>query len=53
MENKQKINYQKQLDRIISKLTDRPRLALHSCCGPCSSYVMEYLSKYFDITLFY
>lgn len=53
MENKQTINYQKQLDQIISKLTDRPKLALHSCCGPCSSYVMEYLSKYFDITLFY
>ena len=46
-------NYQKKLDQIIAGLTDRPRLALHSCCAPCSSYVMEYLSKYFDITLFY
>ena len=31
----------------------RPSLLLHSCCGPCSSYVMEYLAQYFDITIFY
>ena len=30
-----------------------PRLLLHSCCAPCSSYVLEYLSKYFEITLYY
>lgn len=46
-------NYQKKLDRIIEHLTSRPKLALHSCCAPCSSYVLEYLSQYFDITLFY
>lgn len=51
-----KINYQKQLDEIISniqlnKLT--PKLLLHSCCAPCSSYVLEYLSKYFEITVIY
>lgn len=53
MEQKQKINYQKKLEEVIAQLDGRPRLALHSCCGPCSSYVMEYLSNYFDITLFY
>lgn len=31
----------------------KPKLLLHACCGPCSSYVIEYLSKYFDITIYY
>lgn len=49
-----KINYQKELDRIIDKNGDtKPRLLLHSCCAPCSSYVLEYLSAYFDIMVFY
>lgn len=30
-----------------------PTLLLHSCCGPCSSYCLEYLSNYFKITVFY
>lgn len=48
------VNYQKQLDSIIESLGGSgPRLLLHSCCGPCSSYVIEYLSKYFDLTVFY
>lgn len=48
------INYQKILDNTIDKLNDkRPGLLLHSCCAPCSSYVLEYLSQYFDITLFF
>lgn len=47
------INYQKELDKITDRLTDKPRLALHSCCGPCSSYVLEYLTQYFDVTLFF
>ncbi len=51
------INYQKELDKIIDKLEREeviPRLLLHSCCAPCSSYVLSYLSKYFFITvLFY
>jgi len=49
-------NYQKELDELISQLEGqkiRPSLYLHSCCAPCSSYVLFYLSKYFDITLFY
>ncbi len=46
------INYQKQLDRIVDGLHGkRPRLLLQSCCGPCSSYVLEYLTRYFDVTL--
>lgn len=49
-------NYQKELEKIIQKIENEsrvPRLLLHSCCAPCSSYVLEYLSRYFDITVFY
>ena len=52
----QKINYQKELDQILEALQKEgrvPRLLLHSCCAPCSSYVLEYLSEYFEITVFY
>ena len=51
-----RINYQKELDRILEKIVEeerRPTLLLHSCCAPCSSYCLEYLSRYFDITVFY
>lgn len=45
-------NYQKELDRIIQKRGKRmPRVLLHSCCGPCSSSVLEYLTQYFEVTL--
>ena len=45
-------NYQKELDRIIQKRGKTPpRVLLHSCCGPCSSAVLEYLTQYFDVTL--
>lgn len=46
-------NYQAELDRIIENLDEPPTLLLHSCCAPCSSYVLEYLSRYFRITVFY
>ena len=48
-------NYQKELDKLISELEPgkAPRLFLHSCCAPCSSYVLEYLRQYFRITVFY
>ena len=54
--NYQKVNYQKELDKILLELQKEgkvPRLLLHSCCAPCSSYVLEYLSDYFEITVFY
>ena len=54
--NVQKINYQKEMEKILDELHREgrvPRLLLHSCCAPCSSYVLEYLSEYFDITVFY
>ena len=56
-----KIDYQQQLDSLIQQLSlngkstanKKPKLLLHACCAPCSSYVIEYLSDYFDITIFY
>ena len=51
-----KINYQKKMEEIIEQVSagDRmPTLLLHSCCAPCSSYVLECLSKHFKITIFY
>ena len=50
------INYQRELDRVISLYQSRgetPRLLLHVCCAPCSSYCLEYLSRYFLITVYY
>ncbi len=49
-------NYQLILEKELKRLSEAgatPRLLLHSCCAPCSSYVLEYLSAYFDITVFY
>ncbi len=49
-------NYQKELEQVIAELTEQnkvPRLLLHSCCAPCSSYVLEYLSRYFEITVYF
>lgn len=54
-----KINYQKQLDQILSHLKSeapqgkKPHLLLHVCCAPCSSYVLEYLTQYFRITILF
>ena len=50
------VNAQLLLDaelREIAKADKRPSLLLHACCAPCSSYVLEYLSKFFDITLYF
>ena len=51
-----KRNYQRELDEIINKLRttgERPVLFLHCCCAPCSSYVLEYLSEYFQMVLYF
>lgn len=53
---KEQRNFQKEMDHLLSELTSKgllPKLLLHSCCAPCSSYVLEYLSQYFDITIYY
>ncbi len=51
-----KRNYQRELDALLTEIEKEhkiPRLFLHSCCAPCSSYVLEYLSEYFEITVFF
>lgn len=60
------INYQKELEKILNKMqvwdgkdiqvtecSTAPTLFLHSCCAPCSSYCLEYLCRYFSVTVFY
>lgn len=54
MENKR--NFQRELDKIIQihqQNGEKPTVLLHSCCGPCSSYVLEYLTQYFNVKLFF
>ena len=51
-----KINYQKKMEDILAKESEKgriPKLLLHSCCAPCSTYVLEYLSPHFDIGVLY
>ena len=48
-----KINYDLKLKTLLSKLDKKYKLLIHACCGPCSSYVLEYLKDYFDITILY
>lgn len=52
----QKVNYQRRLDETLRRISERgetPRLLLHACCAPCSSYVLSYLCDYFSVTLYY
>lgn len=51
-----KKNYQKELEGILADLSKEGKkktLLIHSCCAPCSSYCLEYLEKFFDITVYY
>lgn len=51
-----KINYQIEMERELARIAEasrRPRLLLHSCCAPCSSYVLEALNRAFDIDVYY
>lgn len=47
------VNYQKEMERILAQLEGTPSLLLHSCCGPCSSAVLERLAPHFRITVDY
>ncbi len=47
------MNYQIVLDETLKNIKGVPKLLLHACCAPCSSYCIEYLSNYFEITIFY
>ena len=46
-------NYNNICDEILNNLECKKKILLHSCCGPCSTYVISYLTKYFDITILY
>lgn len=48
-----KENYSVKCENILNNLDSKKKLLLHSCCGPCSSYVISYLTDYFDITILY
>jgi len=47
------LNYQLETDRIIKSLDHVPTLLLHACCAPCSSYVLEYLTEFFNVTVYF
>ena len=48
------LNFAQQMDEVLKTLgTQRPKLLLHACCGPCSSAVLEKLCRYFEITVLY
>ncbi len=48
------MNYQLEMDKILDSFQGiKKKLLLHACCAPCSSYVLEYLTNYFDITILY
>lgn len=49
----EKINYQKKLLDLVSTFNYKPKLLLHSCCGPCSTEVIDFLKDYFLITIYY
>lgn len=49
----EKVNYQNKLLELVKDFKDKPRLLLHSCCGPCSTQVIDFLRNYFKITVYY
>ena len=52
----QKVNYDKILRQIIQTWQAggvRPKLIIHSCCAPCSTYTLEFLSTYADVTIYF
>ena len=56
MNKNQVINYNKILDKLIKQWTNnqkRPKILLHSCCAPCSTYTLEFMSKYADVTILF
>lgn len=46
-------NYSIMCENILNNIKEKKKLLLHSCCGPCSTYVITYLTEYFDITILY
>ncbi len=54
MQDITKTNFQIEMEKLIATFGgNRPTLLLHACCAPCSSYVLESIAKYFDITMYF
>lgn len=53
IEVEEKINYQNKLLELVQGFEKKPSLLLHSCCGPCSTQVIDFLKDYFKITVYY
>lgn len=53
IEVEEKINYQNKLLELVQGFDKKPSLLLHSCCGPCSTQVIDFLKDYFNITVYY
>lgn len=56
MNKNQVINYHSVLEKLIKKwqsFNKRPKIILHSCCAPCSTYTLEFLCKYADVTILF
>lgn len=53
MEKTEKINYNECMERELKQFTSKKTILLHSCCGPCSTAVIEALKEYFHITILY
>lgn len=54
MNQNQKINYHTILTKLVDdwkKSEVRPKILIHSCCAPCSTYTLEFLSEYADVTV--
>ena len=52
--NTNNVNYSREMEAVVASLGNRrPRLLLHSCCGPCSSAVLETVAEHFDTALYY
>lgn len=56
MNNMNKLFYYDEMMKVLDSLANKnpkPKLLLHSCCGPCNTYPMELLTNYFELTLFF
>ena len=56
MNQNQKINYDRLLQKLIKSWEEqnvRPKILMHACCAPCTTYPLEYLCQYADITIYY
>lgn len=56
MNPNQKINYDRVMQDMVKvwqKEAVRPSVLMHVCCAPCSTYTLEYLTQYCDVTIYF